>query len=89
MNYFINQNFISFYSMIGRLQPPPVFYQPNTRVDENLSREITVAIGSRLETGDNEETIRVTFFISTNHNLFFNTDVECHQSEYCFEQGGN
>lgn len=40
------------------LQPPPVFYQPNTRVDENLSREITVAIGSRLETGDNEDTIR-------------------------------
>uniref|UniRef100_K1Q5W0 Uncharacterized protein n=1 Tax=Magallana gigas TaxID=29159 RepID=K1Q5W0_MAGGI len=46
-------------SLTEILQPPPVFYQPNTRIDENLSGEITVAFGSRLETADNEETIRL------------------------------
>lgn len=68
MNYFINQNFISFYSMIGRLQPPPVFYQPNYGDGGDLPGERTVTIGSPLETeyADIEETIRVTqIFIAT------------------------
>lgn len=51
-------------SLIGRLQPPPVFYQPNYGDSGDLQGERTVTIGSPLETeyADIEETIRVFHF---------------------------
>lgn len=56
--------------MIGRLQPLPVFYQPNYGDSVDLQGERTATIGSPRETeyADIEETIRVTqFFIATNN----------------------
>lgn len=72
----LNQSPISpdFNWLIGRLQPPPVFYHPNYGDGGDLlGEERTVTIGSPQETeyADIEDTIRVTqLFIETKHNWF-------------------